>query len=488
MQYRVRFHPEITIKSKSVRKRFGKVLCGNLRTMLKSQVPDIHITFRWDHISITCPQSSAAQQEVVLRRLQDTPGIAFIEDIVQTDWQGFDETLEWVLATQYDQLVDRRFAVRVKRKGQHDFSSQELAVYLGGGINQRVPGTRVDLSQPEHEVQLGLNQDQLTLVQHRYPGLGGMPLPTQDSVLSLMSGGFDSAVASFQMIRRGARTHFLFFNLGADEHETAVREIAYYLWERYSRSHAVQFISVDFSPVVERILEEVDNGLMGVMLKRCMYRAAAQVAAQVKARAIVTGEAIGQVSSQTLANLQLIDEVTETLVLRPLIVADKPDIVAQARAIGVEPLSAVVPEYCGVISQRPTVRAEPQAVRVAEQVIPETLINEVVQQAYWLDIRQVHTDQAYNPKAVREFDQVPEGARIIDVRTRDEVEERPLAVRGVQVEHVPFFKLPGKLAELPKDNLYVLYCEQGIMSRLQAVNMREEGFAQVGVLKPAEDN
>ena len=97
-------------------------------------------------------------------------------------------------------------------------------------------------------------EQQVSLVQQRFAGLGGFPLPTQETVVSLMSGGFDSAVASFQMIRRGARTHFCFFNLGADAHEAAVREISYFLWEKYSKTHAVKFVAVDFSEVVERIL------------------------------------------------------------------------------------------------------------------------------------------------------------------------------------------------------------------------------------------
>ena len=133
------------------------------------------------------------------------------------------------------------------------------------------------------------------LIGERIDGLGGFPIPTQETVLSLLSGGFDSGVASYEFIRRGARTHFCFFNLGGDAHEVAVRQIAYFLWKKYSSSHPIKFISVDFAPIVDDILTNVDNGQMGVVLKRQMLRAAARVAHYVKAQALVTGEAIGQV-------------------------------------------------------------------------------------------------------------------------------------------------------------------------------------------------
>ncbi|TMP13419.1 tRNA 4-thiouridine(8) synthase ThiI, partial [Pseudoalteromonas ruthenica] len=91
----------------------------------------------------------------------------------------------------------------------------------------------------------------------------GFPLPTQEDVLSLISGGFDSGVATYQMMRKGARTHFLFFNLGGAAHEIGVKQVSHFLWNRFSSTHKVKFITVDFEPVVAEILENVENGQMG---------------------------------------------------------------------------------------------------------------------------------------------------------------------------------------------------------------------------------
>ena len=240
---------------------------------------------------------------------------------------------------------------------------------------------------------------------------------------------------------------FCFFNLGADAHEAAVREISYFLWEKYSKTHAVKFVAVDFSEVVERILEAGDQGSLGVLLKRAMMRASGLVAERLNAQAIVTGEAVGQVSSQTLSNLKLIDQATDTLILRPLIVQDKQTIVDCAREIGVETLSAAVPEYCGVISKQPSVKVKPEVIAASEQaVLPDSLIQAVVAQCRVIDIRDAHATKnpAIGPKVLDANDEVPVDAIIIDIRRDEEQEEAPLDVPGHKVLHIPFFRLASK--------------------------------------------
>ncbi len=128
--------------------------------------------------------------------------------------------------------------------------------------------------------------------------------------------------------------HYCFFNLGGAAHEIGVRQVAHYLWNRFGSSHRVRFVAINFEPVVGEILEKIDDGQMGVILKRMMVRAASKVAERYGVQALVTGEALGQVSSQTLTNLRLtltnlrlIENVSDTLILRPLISYDKEHII-----------------------------------------------------------------------------------------------------------------------------------------------------------------
>lgn len=314
--------------------------------------------------------------------------------------------------------------------------------------------------------------------------MGGFPLPTQEDVLSLMSGGFDSGVASYQMIRKGARTHFLFFNLGGAAHEIGVKQVSHYLWKQYSSTHKVRFITVDFEPVVAEILENIESSQMGVVLKRMMMRAGSAVAERFGIQALVTGECIGQVSSQTLANLNVIDRVTETLILRPLIQYDKEEIIRIARQIGTCEMAESMPEYCGVISKKPTVKAKLEKIEAEESKFDFDVLDTVVENAVVKDIREIEAEAKEEVKEAENVSELPEGAVVVDIRSPEEEDADPLELDGIEVIHLPFFRLATKFGDLPQDKDYYLYCSKGVMSQLQALILHENGFANVRVYRP----
>src|SRR5699024_1991320 len=183
--------------------------------------------------------------------------------------------------------------------------------------------------------------------------------------------------------------HYCFFNLGGAAHEIGVRQVAHYLWNRFGSSHRVRFVAINFEPVVGEILEKIDDGQMGVILKRMMVRAASQVAERYGVQALVTGEALGQVSSQTLTNLRLIDNASDTLILRPLISHDKEHIINVAREIGTEDFAKTMPEYCGVISKSPTVKAIKTRIEEEEGHFDFEILDRVVREARNVDIRTI---------------------------------------------------------------------------------------------------
>ncbi len=113
------------------------------------------------------------------------------------------------------------------------FSSIDVERYVGGGlISMLFESARVKLTDPEVTVHLEVEDDRLLLIKGRYEGIGGFPIGTQEDVLSLISGGFDSGVSSYMLMRRGCRVHYCFFNLGGAAHEIGVRQVAHYLWNR----------------------------------------------------------------------------------------------------------------------------------------------------------------------------------------------------------------------------------------------------------------
>ena len=165
---------------------------------------------------------------------------------------------------------------------------------------------------------------------------------------------------------------------------------------------------------------------MGVVLKRMMMRAGSQVAEKLGVQALVTGESIGQVSSQTLANLSVIDRVTETLIIRPLIQHDKQDIINIARQIGTAEMAESMPEYCGVISKKPTVKAKIKTILAEEAKFDFDVLNTVVENARVMDIRDIDTEAKEEVKEAESVSDLPEGAVVVDIRSPEEEDANPL--------------------------------------------------------------
>ncbi|KZZ61921.1 tRNA 4-thiouridine(8) synthase ThiI, partial [Oleiphilus sp. HI0125] len=291
------------------------------------------------------------------------------------------------------QIKGKTFVVRVKRAGEHSFASSELERYLGGALLRSCEPESVSLKQPDMTVKLEVRDDTLYTVSERYEGLGGFPIGTQEPVLSLISGGFDSTVSSYLTMKRGLKTHFCFFNLGGDAHEIGVKQVSLYLWEKYGRSHRVHFISVPFEGVVGEILKHVNHSHMGVVLKRMMVRAAQEIAKKMDVTALVTGESVAQVSSQTVTNLNVIDRVSETVILRPLITMDKLDIIRLSAKIGTEEFAKNMPEYCGVISDKPTTCAKLAKVEEEEGNFDFSVLDQAIEDAVVRKIDQVMHQQ-----------------------------------------------------------------------------------------------
>ncbi|MFK9070672.1 MULTISPECIES: tRNA uracil 4-sulfurtransferase ThiI [Proteus] len=481
MKFIIKLFPEITIKSQSVRIRFIKILTSNIRNVLNTLGDEITVVRNWDNIAVVSKDES--KSEAVCDALTRIPGIHHFLQVEEHPYTDLHNIFEQTFAAFKHLVENKTFCVRAKRRGKHSFTSNEVERYVGGGFNQHVESAKVKLTRPDVTINLEIEDDKLILVNARYEGIGGFPIGTQEDVLSLISGGYDSGVSSYMLMRRGSRVHYCFFNLGGSAHEIGVKQVAHYLWNRFGRSHKVHFVAVDFEPVVAEILEKVDDGQMGVVLKRMMVRAASRVAERYGVQAIVTGEALGQVSSQTLTNLRLIDNATDTLILRPLITHDKENIINIARQIGTEDFARTMPEFCGVISKSPTVKAVKAKIEAEEEKFDFSILDNVVENAKNMDIRRIAEETVQQVTEVEMVSEFGANDVILDIRSPEEQETSPLKIDGVDVKELPFYKLSTQFGDLDKAKTYLLYCDRGMMSRLQALYLREQGFENVKVYR-----
>lgn len=483
MKFIVKFFAEITIKSRPVRKAFIKQLKHNIKLVLKKYDSDVIVSGNWDFIEVFSDREE--RREDFIQALSNIAGIAHFQYVREFPLTDLDDIVEQAAASYGDVIKGAVFAVRVKRVGQHDFTSIDAERYIGGCLKARCGALAVRLKDPEVLVPIDIRDNRVWMIEQRVKGLGGYPLGSQDPVLSLMSGGYDSTVSSYLTMSRGLKTHFCFFNLGGDAHEIGVKQVSNFIWEKYGSALNVKFITVPFEAVVGEILTKVDNSEMGVILKRMMLRAASQLMKEVGAKALVTGESVAQVSSQTLMNLKVIDQVTEELVLRPLITTNKQEIIDKAIEIGTAPFAASMPEFCGVISVKPTTRAKMHRVEKQEANFNFEVLEQAIANASIVSIQNVMDDVAKQYQGDVPVVRMPVGDEvIIDIRHPDEVSNRPLKVSGRPVKAIPFFALESSWSDLEREVTHLLYCGKGVMSRMQASYLLGKGHGNVGVYLP----
>lgn len=489
MKFILKYFPEITIKSGPVRKRMSRQLTENLRILLRRFDPAARVEQDWDKLEVFVPGEETERSDAVADLLACVPGIATFARVRLHPLGDLQSIYEHTKAAWADALAGKTFCVRVKRTGNHSFSSCDVERFVGGGLLHNTGAVAVDLHRPDITVKLEIRNEHLYVVERTYPGLGGFPLGTQEAVLALISGGFDSTVASYQSIKRGLKTHFLFFNLGGKAHEVGVKEIAFYLWSRFGSSHRVKFVTVPFEGVVSEILTKVDPSCMGVVLKRMMLRAASQVAERAEVDALITGEAVSQVSSQTLTNLAIIDQACNKLVLRPLAFMDKGAIIDQCRAIGAEHFAARMPEYCGVISVRPSAHLRPAKVEAEEARMDSNVLTAALQSARVESIDEVMNHVAHGMAQVPVTACPTDDQVIVDIRHPHEQELHPLHLpnTGSAPLVIPFYSLNSEFPHLDPSKHYLLYCAKGVMSQLHAAHLYDAGHHNVGVYRPDDD-
>jgi len=230
-----------------------------------------------------------------------------------------------------------RFAVRAKRqKGSGGPDSQELGRVIGGVLLDDQPGAVVDLSHPEYEVFIEARENGGFVYDHRIHAPGGLPFGTQGNALGLISAGIDSPVASWMMMKRGCGMVHLNMDAGrwagcATAAGAVENHRKLSLWVKGS---PLRMLVIDSSPLYDAMSRGVPQRYICVVCKRFMFRVAARLMPGEHAQAIVTGENLGQVASQTLSNLSVISSAVNVPVIRPLVTYDKAEIVTIARRIG----------------------------------------------------------------------------------------------------------------------------------------------------------
>ncbi|HIQ28193.1 MAG TPA: tRNA 4-thiouridine(8) synthase ThiI [Sulfurovum sp.] len=473
----LKLFPEIMVKGSSAKRQMVGQLYNNLLLMLGRFSQEINVRKFSDKIEVVTPIAFVNE---VRQLLLDTPGIEQVLETLQFDQMNtLDEIKVKVGEVTHHEIKGKTFVIRAKRSGTHDFRSTELEQTVGGYMLATYPSNGVDLHNPDVTIRIELLNNQLNIITAKHVGLAGFPLGTQGDILSLMSGGFDSTIASYLTMKRGIKTHFIFFNLGGAAHEIGVKQVALYLWSKFGSSHKVKFISVPFDDVLTEIFASTHETYMGVTLKRLMLLASEKIAKEMAIDALVTGESVAQVSSQTLRNLALIDQATSMLVLRPLATMNKPEIMDMAKSIGTKDFAENMPEYCGVISKNPITHGSYKRMEREAKRFDYAVLDKAIEDAISINVDDILNDVTSNT-AIEVVQKLSDDMVVIDIRAEDDCIET--SCKSIKI---PFHKLKTEFKKLPQDKEYLLYCEKGIMSQLHAQYLRDsEDATNVRVYRP----
>jgi thiamine biosynthesis protein ThiI len=449
----VAYSGELSVKARKTRNRFTSRLAQNLQQALTLEGVPHRVETTWARLLLRSPSPRAG--EIAAR--------IFGVHSVWPAWERSWETLEDILGIGEElfaaRVAGKTFAVRTRRGDQKQkipFRSPEVERRLGARLLPHAAG--VDLDDPDVQVRVEIRRDRVYFLGEPIEGPGGFPLGSEGRAVALVSGGFDSLVAAWLLMRRGITLEFVFCNLGGDAHRDAVFEVLGVLSDRWCFGYRPQLHMVDFRPLVDEIRERCPHGLWQVILKRQMLRAADRVARMRRAIAIVTGEAVGQVSSQTLHNLAAISTATELPILRPLAAHHKEEILEIARHVGTHDLSARIPEYCAISPRRPETHARPADVAAAESGLELERLETLVAERAVFDLRAFDPDKVRAPDL--EVDEIPAGAVVVDLRPSYAFKSwHPPG--AVHLDYVEALKVHGSL---DRARTYLFYCEVGLKS------------------------
>ena len=326
--------------------------------------------------------ADSAQLERALVRLGRVTGIAYlgVARAVHHPTVSAGDPLAPLCAAAWEQICDEHFAtfaVRAKRSDKQ-FPIKALTIerevggYLFDRLHAQGRAVRVDLSKPELTCRIEVARGIALIYARRIPGPGGLPPHTAGRLVCLLSGGFDSAVAAFKMIKRGAHVNFVhFWGGGALPGESSVhvaRELVERLvpWQFTAKLHLVPF-----EPLQREIAAHVPEAFRTLLYRRLMLRIAERIATGTHAKGLVTGDSLGQVASQTLQNMHAVGTVARLPVYRPLAGDDKLEIQELARRIGTHDISAERFHDCCPMfqSKSPALFATPEALDAEEKKV-----------------------------------------------------------------------------------------------------------------------
>ena len=365
---------ELSTKGKN-KKDFIRVLANNIKNALRD-FSNVSIETRFDHIYVVL---NGNDPEPIIEVLQDVSGIHSLSLVYKTDPDI--ENLKKVSLELIQKEEGQTFKVKAKRADKsYPIISEDIIRHVAGVILANT-NLKVDVHNPDILLSIEIRQEGAYVFCKTYPAAGGYPLGVGGKIMHMLSGGIDSPVAAYLLMRRGIKIECIHFASPPYTNVGVIEKLKDLLSKLNKYQPEIRLNIIPFTKIQEEIYRNADESYAITIMRRMMFRLADRLAHRRRCPAISSGESVGQVASQTLESMYTINEVTSLPVLRPVVAMDKVDIIKLARKIDTYDISIRPFEDCCTIFAPKSPKTKPsleKAKEFEEKFDYETLINEAL--------------------------------------------------------------------------------------------------------------
>ena len=359
---------EIGTKGKN-RRQFERKLKDNMKAGLKATCPGSYAEIRTVRGRIVIELSEIGNDSLDSMKevLRNTFGLVYFAPATRMEQKK--EILEAAALELVKTLPGESFRITTRRSDPNiPLSTQKMNEEIGAAVVEKL-GKTVDLTQPDVNCHIDLVEDSAFVYAHRIDGFGGLPVGMGGKVLSMISGGIDSPVATWQMMKRGAFINYLHFHSVPYTSDASIKKVLDVIKVFQKHQLRATLFLAELAPIQEEVIEKCQEKYRIILYRRFMFRIAEALAKREGAHAVITGESLGQVASQTIENMETIEAVTSMPILRPLVGMDKQEIVNRSKEIGTYDISILPDEDCCAYFQpkQPATKATVEQLQKAEE-------------------------------------------------------------------------------------------------------------------------
>jgi thiamine biosynthesis protein ThiI len=463
--YIIKFSGDIGTKQRRTKWKIIQKLYGNILKGLKFDKNEvIESKLHWSHLFLITKNDAT-------ERLKFTPGIQHFSPVVITSLLSAEDIMMKAKEIFAHLVKNKYFAVRVKNANYNkvDYSKRELEKEIGAVLYPFAKG--VNLSNPDITCFIEIREQNVYFFAEKINGISGFPVGTSKESVVLYSGGIDSPVATYRTLRMGILPHFIFYDLGGDAQLHAARKTLTTLYGKFMPFQENSFYIVPFTEIMTA-LQGLPNKYQNLGLKVFFYLFAEKMARYRNWSNIITGESVGQVSTQTISNLALLERFTEYPVFRPLGFYSKIEIMNIAREIGTMEESFQGVENCALAVKNVSTKGKYKELKQYIDKLPvDELLQNAIQNTKKLLVSEfVSSEFKYTQTDNLEPVTIGENAVIIDLSENDN------SLQDKRIKKISFNDAWQSFFDWDTDVNYYIYCENGVKSKTLANFMREQGF------------